>query len=126
MNQVKREFMLQYLPYARQIKRLTEKLKVLEQRMESVHSPQLSEIPRGTRRYSLDDDMARYDELMKRVRALREEAQPIRDEILNCIDCLPEPQASQVLEMRFIDDVPYRRHCNQIVHVSTNCKALVR
>ncbi|CAB1721682.1 sigma factor-like helix-turn-helix DNA-binding protein [Lactiplantibacillus plantarum] len=104
MDQVKRGFMVRYLPYARQIKRLGERLNELEKRMEGVHSPQLNGMPRGTRRYSLDDDMARYDELMMRVQSLRAEAQPIKSEILNCIDNLLEPQASAVLELRFIDD----------------------
>ncbi|WP_162936266.1 hypothetical protein [Lactiplantibacillus plantarum] len=75
-----------YLPYARQIKRLGERLNELEKRMEGVHSPQLNGMPRGTRRYSLNDDMARYDELMMRVQSLWAEAQPIKSEILNCID----------------------------------------
>lgn len=67
-----------------------------------VHKPQLNRMPNNSRVCLLDDGEARCEELCAKINRLQTRAQPIKQEVLHCIDGLLEPNLSAVLELKFI------------------------
>lgn len=113
-----KKFLRRYRLYVRQIKRLEDKLYCVDDRIESTQSPSISGMPGGGIPRTLSDDLNERDELNKRINSLIKESETIRDEILNCIDHLENPNESNVLEMYFIRDITLEAIA-EILHYST-------
>lgn len=100
-----KKFLRRYRPKIRQIKRLENKLYVIDDRIESTHGVELTGMPTGGLRRELSDDLARKEEIENRINSLLIEAKPIKDEIIKCIDHLENPTQANILEMFFIEDI---------------------
>lgn len=119
-----KKFLKRYLPYSRQLNRLEEKLFVLDLRLESTHSPKLSNSPGGGLRRELEDDLAKREELENRINQLVKESIPIKKEILDAIDHLHDPNEADVLELFFIDDIKLSSIAEQLCYSFRNTNKL--
>lgn len=100
-----KSFLRRYRPYQRQIKRLETKLILIDDRIESTHSPKLTGMPSGGQRRELADDLIQREEIEQRINRIIVEAKPIKAEILNSIDHLSNSLEASILEQYFIEDV---------------------
>lgn len=85
------------------IDRLEDKLDLLNDRMTSIKSPNLSGMPRGGQPTTITDLVADKVELEERIAALKLKSRRLRKETLEEIDRLDDPKHVKVLEMFFID-----------------------
>lgn len=85
------------------IERLENKKSVLENRLESISSPRLSDMPKGGVAISNEDLLADKIELEERIERLKDRAKRIRKDILNQIDELDDVRHAEVLESYFIE-----------------------
>ena len=83
--------------------RLEEKLKVLDERIKSVRSPNYSGMPRGSTPITTEDLLADKEELETRVKRLRSRSRKLKLEILAEIDTLEDDRYCEILEAHFID-----------------------
>jgi DNA-directed RNA polymerase specialized sigma subunit len=85
------------------IDRLEVKLDLVNQRLTSVRSPNLSGMPRGGTPVTSADLIADKIELEERIERLKERGVRQRREILEEIDSLEDPKHAEVLELFFIN-----------------------
>ena len=85
------------------IGRLEEKLNLLDQRIKSVKSPNLSGMPRGGTPVTVDELLSDKLDLEKRIKRLTDKNKNIKDQILDEIDSLEDYRYCEVLEAYFID-----------------------
>jgi len=100
-----KSFLRRYRPYRRQIKRLETKLYLVDDRIESTHSPAITGMPSGGQRRELTDDLIQREELEQRINRIVREAQPIKSEILDVIDHQANSLEASILEQYFIEDI---------------------
>lgn len=98
-------FLRRYRPYHRQIKRLETKLYLIDDRIESTHSPKLSHTGGGGQRRELADDLIQREEIEYRINRLVSESRPIKMEIIDAIDHLSNSLEASILEQYFIEDI---------------------
>lgn len=84
------------------IDRLEEKLKLLDERIISVKSPNYSGMPRGGTPVSLEELLSDKVDLEKRITRLKDKNRNIKYQILEEIDSLEDPRYCEVLEEYFI------------------------
>lgn len=85
------------------IRRLENKLSILEERIISVKSPTLSGMPRGGKPITTDDLIADKIDLKKRIDRLKSKSDKLKSEILEEIDSLEDYRYCEILEAFFID-----------------------
>lgn len=85
------------------IRRLENKLSILEERLVSVKSPTLSGMPRGGKPITADDLIADKIDLKKRIDRLKSKSDKLKSEILEEIDSLEDYRYCEILEAFFID-----------------------
>ena len=85
------------------VDRLEEKLALLDERIKSVKSPNLSGMPRGGTPVTTSELLSDKIDLEKRIERLKAKSKRLRDEILDEIDSLEDPRHCEVLESYFID-----------------------
>lgn len=85
------------------IARLQDKLSVLNDRITSARSPNLSGMPRGGIPVTTADLIAEKQELEDRIHRLSDKGSRYRREILDEIDSLEDVRHSEILEYFFID-----------------------
>ncbi len=85
------------------ISRLEDKLVLLEDRLTSVSSPRISDMPRGGTPVTTEDLIANKLELEERIARLKVKGKALRSEILAEIDTLEDTRYADVLESFFID-----------------------
>jgi len=91
-----------YLSYVTRIERLTERYNELSLKMRSTHSRNLDGMPKGNRKYFMEDDIVELDEIKHRINSLKDESLSLKREITNALDHLENPDCSAILEERFI------------------------
>ena len=99
----KKRYLRRYRKNLSCIARLEEKLNLLEVRLSSPRSPNLSGMPRGGTPVTTSDLIADKIELEERIARLREKSKILKREILEEIDSLEDPRYCEVLEAYFID-----------------------
>lgn len=99
----KKRFLKRYRKNLNCIVRLEEKLALLETKLNSVRSPNLSGMPRGGVPVTTADLVADKIDLENRIKRLKEKGKKLKLEILEEIDSLDEPRYVAVLEGFFID-----------------------
>lgn len=119
-----KSFLRRYRPYRRQIKRLETKLYIIDDRIESTHSPKITGMPSGGARRELADDLIQREEIEQRINGIIEEAQPIKSEILNVIDHLSNSLEASILEQYFIDDIQLDTIAKQMTYSIRQVKRL--
>lgn len=85
------------------IDRLEEKLNLLDERIKSVKSPNLSGMPRGGVSVTVADLLSDKMDLEERIERLKVKGKNLKNEILEEIDILDDPRYCEVLEAHFID-----------------------
>jgi len=85
------------------IRRLEEKLALLDERIKSVKSPSLSGMPRGGVPVTTEDLIADKMELEERIKRLKRKKSSLKNQILEEIDSLEDPRYCEILEAFFID-----------------------
>lgn len=85
------------------IRRLEEKLALLEVKLNSVKSPSLSGMPRGGVPVTMEDLVADKIELEARIKRLNRKKSSLKSQILEEIDSLEDPRYCEILEAFFID-----------------------
>lgn len=100
-----KRFLNRYKPYLRQLKRLEERLYQLDDRIESTHSARITGMPGGGIPRGLNDELVQREELESRINKLLIESKPIKEEILDTLDHLENPNQANVLELFFINDM---------------------
>ena len=117
------------------IGRLEEKLTLLDERIKSVRSPNISGMPRGGTPVSLEELLSDKVDLEKRIARLKGKSRDLKNEILDEIDTLEDPRHCEILEAFFIDCIPlediaenegyttrhiYRLYCEAVSLLSLN------
>lgn len=85
------------------VDRLEEKLVLLDARIKSVKSPNLSGMPRGGTPVTTAELLSDKIDLEKRIERLKVKGRQLKSEILDEIDSLEDPRHCDVLEAYFID-----------------------
>ena len=85
------------------IDRLEEKLALLDERLKSAKSPNLSGMPRGGTPVTTAELLSDKMDLENRIGRLKVKSKKLRDEILDEIDTLEDPRYCEVLESYFIE-----------------------
>ena len=99
----KKRFLKRYRKNLNCIVRLEDKLALLENKLSSVRSPNLSGMPRGGAPVTTADLVADKIDLENRIKRLKGKGKNLKDEILEEIDSLDEPRYIAILEAFFID-----------------------
>lgn len=103
----KKQFLYSYKNNKKRLTRLEEKLSLLNERITSIKSPNLSGMPRGGIPVTLDDLLSDKDILQNRIKKLKVKCESIKKDILNEIDKLEDIRYSEVLELYFISDLSF-------------------
>ena len=88
------------------VDRLEDKLKLLEERIKSVKSPNYSGMPRGGTPVTIEELISDKIELEERIERLKVKSKKLKNEILEEIDSIEDPRYCEVLEGFFIDCLP--------------------
>lgn len=99
----KKRFLKRYRKNLNCISRLEEKLNLLDIKLHSVRSSNLSGMPRGGQPITIEDLISDKSDLENRIERLKEKGKNLKREILEEIDSLDEPRYCMVLEGFFID-----------------------
>ena len=99
----KKRFLKRYRKNLNCIVRLEEKLALLEVKLNSVRSPNLSGMPRGGVPVTIEDLVADKIDLENRIKRLKEKSKRLKLEILEEIDSLDDSRYVAILEGFFID-----------------------
>lgn len=99
----KKRFLKRYRKNLNCIVRLEEKLNLLEDKLNSVRSPNLSGLPRGGTPITNADLVVDKMDLENRIQRLKEKGKRLKSEILEEIDSLDDSRYVAVLEGFFID-----------------------
>ena len=91
------------------IERLEEKLILLTERINSVRSPNLSGMPRGSTPITVEDLIGDKEELEQRLNRLRTKTRQLKQEILSEIDTLEDERYCEILEAHFIEGLTLER-----------------
>lgn len=99
----KKKWLGRYKGVCLQISRLSEKLALLESRIEGVRSPRLTGMPRGGTPVTTADLIGDKIGLEERIKRLEKKRANLRREILYAIDDLGDDKLSEILEYWFIE-----------------------
>jgi DNA gyrase/topoisomerase IV subunit A len=99
----KKRFLKRYRKNLNCINRLEEKLALLEIKLNSVRSPNMSGMPRGGQPVTIADLVADKADLESRIERLKKKSKKLKYEILEEIDSLDDPRYVAILEGFFID-----------------------
>ena len=98
----KKRFLKRYKKNLANIERLKNDVISLDDRMLSIRSPKLSDMPRGGTPVSFTDLQAEKDEILDRIKRLEVKGRKLKSEILDKIDELEDVRYAIVLESYFI------------------------
>lgn len=99
----KKRYLKRYRKNLNCIVRLEDKLHLLDARLKSVRSPNLSGMPRGGTPVTVEDMVADKDDLERRIERLKIKGRRLKAEALDLIDTLDDPRYVAILEGFFID-----------------------
>ena len=99
----RKRILKRYKRNAAMIDRLSEKLEELNNRIYSLRSPGLSDMPRSGEPIRVEDLIADKLILEQRIERLNVKGQALRSELLDLIDNLDDPRYAEILERFFID-----------------------
>lgn len=103
--EVKKAYLKRYSRIVKRIERLEEKKKQMDDRMFSIGSGQITDMPRGSTPVTLDEQLARKEETEQRIERLVQRSRKIRRETYAVIDQLEDYRMVEILEWFFIYDL---------------------
>lgn len=89
------------------IKRLEQKLVLLDDRLKTIKSPSLSGMPRGGVPVTVDDLMSDKMDLEDRIARLKAKSRDLKKAVYEEIDSLEDPRYCEILESHFIDGLSF-------------------
>ena len=102
-------FLGRYLQGVQRLKRLENKLSILNDRITSVKTPTLSGMPRGGSPVTIADMIADKDDLIKRIDKLKKNNRKVKREITDKLDTLDNPFQAEILEAHYIDGLSFEQ-----------------
>lgn len=112
----KKKYLKRYKRNVAQIIRLKSKLSILNDRIYSLKSPTLSDMPRGGDPVTIADLISDKQDLEARIERLKVRGRKLKSEILDCIDGLDmDPKYAEVLESFFIDCKDFDQIADEMV-----------
>ena len=106
------------------IKRLEEKLVILDERITAVKSPSLSGMPRGGTPVTLADLVSDKVDLEKRIERLKVKGKKLKSEIYEEIDSLEDPRYCEVLEAHFIEGLTFESIAEEMGYTERHVNTL--
>lgn len=103
----KKRFLKSYKRNNACIERLEDKLEQLVERIETVRSPNYSGMPRGGTPVTIEELLSDKMDLEKRIERLKKKGTVLKEKVLDEIDTLDDPRYVDILEMFFIDFIPF-------------------
>ncbi len=100
--QNKKAYLMKYQLLAKKAERTARKLDQAELELITVKSPSFNGLPKTTARVTLDDKIARKEQLENRFKREIKQASKKRSEIYELIDGLDNPKQAEVLDQYFI------------------------
>lgn len=122
----KKIYLRRYRKIISNIERLEDKLRLLDERMTTVRSPNLSGMPRGGVPVTSEDMVADKMDLENRIKRLKRKSRKIREEILAEIDNLEDSRYCEVLETYFIDMRPLEYIAEQMGYTERHIYTLYK
>ena len=134
--EAKKRTLKRYKKNVRKLTRLEEKLYTLEERIESVRSPRLTDMPRGGTPVTLLDLLADKEDLEERIGRQKEINRGLKKDIERELDNLEDVRHVEVLEAFFIDGLTpediadrlcysvrtvYRLYSEGVTELALNC-----
>ena len=98
-----KRFLKRYRKNRELVNRLRDKVLTYEERLTSLKSPTLSDMPRGSLPTPIEDIISDKEETIERIKRLEARGKQIRSEILDKIDTLDKVNQVEVLEAFCID-----------------------
>lgn len=121
IQEQKKRFLRRYKKNLSNIARLKNKVVVLDERIKSIRSPKLSDMPRGGTPVTGEDLIAEKDEIERRILRLEAKSRNLKYEILDRIDEIEDSRYAEILEAYFIEgkdfDTIAEDMCYNIRHI---------
>ncbi len=121
IQEQKKRFLRRYKKNLSNIARLKNKVVVLDERIKSIRSPKLSDMPRGGTPVTGEDLIAEKDEIERRILRLEGKSRNLKYEILDRIDEIEDSRYAEILEAYFIEgkdfDTIAEDMCYNIRHI---------
>lgn len=103
----KKQFLRRYRKNVACIERLEKKLVLLDERITSLRSPNLSGMPRGGVPVTIDDLMSDKMDLEDRIKRLKAKSRGLKNAVYEEIDSLEDSRYCEVLEAHFIEGLSF-------------------
>lgn len=103
----KKQFLRRYRKNVACIERLEKKLVLLDERITSLRSPNLSGMPRGGVPVTIDDLMSDKMDLEDRIKRLKAKSRDLKKAVYEEIDSLEDSRYCEVLEAHFIEGLSF-------------------
>lgn len=100
---LKKSYLKRYRKNRELIYRLKNKISKLDERMTTLRSPGLSDMPRGGTPVTFPDLLAERSEIEERIERLELKGRKLKAEILDKIDELEDSRYAEVLESYFVE-----------------------
>ena len=110
----KKRFLRRYQNNLACISRLEAKLVILDERLTSIKSTNLSGMPRGGVPITLDDLLADKDDLERRIKKLRAKNRDLKQSVYEAIDTIEDPRYCEVLEAHFVEGLDIKDIADQM------------
>ena len=106
------------------IKRLEEKLAMLDERCTALKSPSLSGMPRGGTPVTIADITADKVDLEKRIEKLKSKSRELKSAVCEEIDSLEDSRYCEVLEAHFIDGLTFEEIAEEMEYTERHIYSL--
>lgn len=106
------------------IKRLENKLALLNDRITGLKSPNLSGMPRGGVPVSLDDLLSDKNDLQDRIKRLKAKGRALKSAIYEEIDSLEDPRYCEILEAFFVDCLSFGEIAEELCYTERHVISL--
>jgi len=122
----KKRFLRRYQNNLKCIARLEAKLVILDERITSIKSTNLSGMPRGGVPVTLDDLLADKDDLERRIKKLKTKSRDLKRSVYEAIDSIEDPRYCEVLEAHFIDGLDIEDIAEEMGYTERHVYALYK
>ena len=106
-NTQKKRFLKRYRKNLACLRRLERKLEVLNERLDSIKSPDLSGMPRGGVPVDVADLISDKMDLEKRIKKLKAKSDRLKAATCEAIDSLEDDRYCEILEAHYIDGLSF-------------------
>lgn len=120
----KKKFLKSYRKNKACIDRLEKKLVVMNERITSLKSPNLSGMPRGGVPVTIDDLMSDKMDLEDRIKRLKAKSRGLKKAVCEEIDSLEDPRYCEILEAHFIDGLSFDDIADELGYTERHVKKL--